>query len=174
MSKQSKRFGFALPCATVVVDVAIIVFIKVFFLLWTLSFVRITSIRSKCGITNIIEVDAMPFLSGTSVVSLIIRWQLLSVRFQCDMTKINVVFVYNSCVLRLLMKPVMLPTCVHLEFMAFPSRSTVPFMYPGILFLIAVDYDNGRELCSVAAVKDFPTGSNVLFDQRVPTDAVAY
>ncbi|KRX66808.1 hypothetical protein T09_12915 [Trichinella sp. T9] len=28
MSKQSKRFGFALPCATVVVDVAIIVFIK--------------------------------------------------------------------------------------------------------------------------------------------------
>ncbi|KRX80431.1 hypothetical protein T06_3640 [Trichinella sp. T6] len=53
MSKQSKRFGFALPCATVVVDVAIIVFIKVFFLLWTLSYVRITSIRSKCDVTNI-------------------------------------------------------------------------------------------------------------------------
>ncbi|KRY37198.1 hypothetical protein T01_11216 [Trichinella spiralis] len=90
-----------------------------FFLLWKLWYVRLPSIRFKCGITNI--VDAMPFLSGTSVVSLIIRWQLLSVRSQCDMTKIN-------CGLRLLMKPVLLPTCVRLEFMAFPSRSSVPLL----------------------------------------------
>ncbi|KRZ53281.1 hypothetical protein T02_11169 [Trichinella nativa] len=33
MSKQSKRDGFALPCATVVVDVVIIVFIKDFVIL---------------------------------------------------------------------------------------------------------------------------------------------
>ncbi|KRX66810.1 hypothetical protein T09_12915 [Trichinella sp. T9] len=33
----------------------------VFFLLWTLSYVRITSIRSKCGITNIIEVRSNSF-----------------------------------------------------------------------------------------------------------------
>ncbi|KRZ88361.1 hypothetical protein T08_14455 [Trichinella sp. T8] len=101
----------------------------------------------------------MPFLSGTSVVSLIIRQitlrQSSSVRIYSANVLVAVAFsAFPICVLRLLMKPVMLPTCVHLEFMAFPSRSTVP------LLITNIDYDNERELCSVAAVKDFPTVRN--------------
>ncbi|KRX80448.1 hypothetical protein T06_15605 [Trichinella sp. T6] len=75
----------------------------------------------------------MPFLSGTSVVSLIIRQitlrQSSSVRIYSANVLVVVAFsAFPICVLRLLMKPVMLPTCVHLEFMAFPSRSTVPLL----------------------------------------------
>ncbi|KRY18923.1 hypothetical protein T12_15259 [Trichinella patagoniensis] len=60
----------------------------------------------------------MPFLSGTSVVSLIIR-------------------------------PVMLPTGVHLEFMAFPSRSSVPLLITNskkeLDIVYGIDYVNVRE-----------------------------
>ncbi|KRX20230.1 hypothetical protein T07_4819 [Trichinella nelsoni] len=92
----------------------------------------------------------MPLLSGTSVASLIIRITLRqsnSVRIYSANVLVAVAFsAFPICGLRLLMKPVLLPTCVHLEFMAFSSRSTVPLL-----------------ITNIAAVKAFPTGSNVLF-----------
>ncbi|KRZ53247.1 hypothetical protein T02_12791 [Trichinella nativa] len=96
----------------------------------------------------------MPFLSGTSVVSLIIRVSIIVIVADYVETV--------DCVLRLLMKPVMLPTCVHLEFMAFPSRSSVPLLIINSKKEFDIVY--GRINITIAAVKDFPPGSNVLFD----------
>ncbi|XP_003380122.1 hypothetical protein Tsp_05848 [Trichinella spiralis] len=140
-NQDSKRFGFAIPCATVVVDVAIIAFMKgrkkfrylnrtffMFFLLWKLLYVMLPSIRFKCGITNIdyvrtVEQRWFLYIPGQPISAICdhcvpeIIWQFVLHQFV-----IIIDFVHNSYGLRHPMNSVLVPSLVSSRETTVPVR----------------------------------------------------